>query len=39
MCNTCAKMFFCDKKNCKPVKWSETANYGVPERKRNDKRV
>ena len=27
-CQNCSKQYFCDKKECIPVKWSKTNNYG-----------
>ena len=27
-CQICAKQYFCNKKECKPIKWSETKDCG-----------
>ncbi len=32
-CKQCSKQYTCNKEKCKPVKWSETNGYGIPERK------
>lgn len=32
-CNKCAKQYTCNQEKCKPVKWSSTKGYGIPERK------
>lgn len=29
-CQNCSKQYFCDKKQCEPVEWHKTKNYGIP---------
>ncbi len=29
-CRNCCKQYYCNRKECKQVKWSETKNYGIP---------
>ena len=36
-CKQCSKQYTCNKKECKEVKWSNTKNYGIVERRNNDK--
>lgn len=37
-CKNCAKQYFCNKKECKPIWWHNTKNYGEVKKNVKDKR-